>query len=50
MEWKESFRLGIAEIDAQHKELIKLLSQLQQAIQKGDGQKVYANTIRALVE
>lgn len=50
MQWSDSFNLGISSIDAQHRELVKLLNKLQLAMQKGDSQAAYANTIRALVE
>ncbi len=50
MQWDDRFTIGIASIDAQHREMIKLLNQLQSALKKGGDKKIFANTIRALVD
>ncbi len=50
MEWNDNFNIGVASIDAQHKELVYILKYLQKSIKGNQSQYVFANTIRALVE
>lgn len=39
MSWKDSYSVGIAEIDRQHKKLIDLINQLNNAMAAGKGKK-----------
>lgn len=41
LQWRDEFSVGIAEVDHEHRELIELISELQQELQTGsDTQKI----------
>lgn len=46
--WKNSFNIGILEIDAQHRELFSRLDTLEEAITKGKVKEVLLDTFRFL--
>lgn len=45
MRWNESFSVGVAEIDEQHKKLVEMLGNLLEEMKRGRGKDVMANTI-----
>ncbi|MEM2120048.1 MAG: bacteriohemerythrin [Archaeoglobaceae archaeon] len=45
MKWDDSFSIGIAEIDAQHKKLVEMLANLLEEMKRGQGKTVIAKTI-----
>lgn len=50
MEWHDSYCIGIEEIDNQHKELVAMVSRLQDTLVHGDINKEVANALRFLVD
>jgi hemerythrin len=46
--WKDSFKIGIREIDAQHHELFTRLDLLEHAIREGRGKEVIISTFQFL--
>jgi len=49
MTWKESYSVGIAEIDKQHKKLIELINTMHDAMAKGQGKAVVGKTLGDLI-
>ncbi len=47
--WKDSYSVGIAEIDTQHKGLIKLINDLHVAMQAGKAKEVLGSIIDELI-
>jgi len=47
--WNDSYSVGVAQLDTQHKKLISMLNDLQQAMQKGEGKNVMAGIIEQLI-
>jgi len=50
MQWDESLSVNVAEIDAQHKQLIAMLNDLYTAMHTGKGREVASKTIQGLVD
>ena len=50
MEWDDRLSVGVASIDDQHKQLIKLVNTLYQALQNGQGNEVLCQTYADLVD
>lgn len=50
MMWKESYRLGVEHIDAQHKKLFETAGELIQEIEGAQRPEVYKRTIKFLQE
>ena len=46
--WKDSFKIGIVEIDAQHRELFARLDNLETALRDGKGREVIFSTFHFL--
>jgi len=46
--WKDSFKIGIVEIDAQHRELFSRLDSLEEAIRTGHGREMVFTTFHFL--
>jgi len=46
--WKEAFKIGIVEIDAQHRELFSRLDKLENALRDGKGREVIFSTFHFL--
>lgn len=46
--WKDSFKIGIAEIDAQHRELFSRLDMLENALRDGKGKDIVFSTFHFL--
>jgi hemerythrin len=49
MEWSESLSVGVSEIDNQHKQLIKLINLLFDAMGKGQGKEILSKTLSELI-
>lgn len=50
IEWSDTLSVGVTEIDDQHKELIKMLNELNKAIHGGWGKEARKEVINKLVE
>ena len=50
MEWKEKYCIGIDPIDNQHKELIDIISKLEQSLTENKGERRFIETLRFLVD
>jgi hemerythrin len=50
MEWHDSYYIGIEKIDQQHKELVQMVSRLQETLLHGDIHKEIGNGLRFLVD
>ena len=50
MEWYESYCIGVASIDSQHKEMVRMVSRLQTTLVGGDINLEVANALRFLVD
>lgn len=50
IEWKQSYSVGIDEIDEQHKELIALINDLQEALDQSKGNEVISDIINKVVD
>ena len=48
-EWKPAYRIGHAEIDAQHQRLFQLASELHQAMAAGKGRRILESTLASLI-
>jgi len=48
LEWKDSLRVGIAEIDTQHQGLVETVNRLFDAMQSRQGRRQIAETLREL--
>jgi hemerythrin len=46
--WKDSFRIGIKEIDSQHRELFSRLDKLESALREGKGSEIIISTFHFL--
>src|SRR5271167_4548385 len=49
MAWKDSWIVGVQEIDAQHKNLVSLLNKLHQAMTQGEGKDALGSILDSLV-
>lgn len=49
MQWKDSYSVGVAEIDKQHKKLIDLINNLTQAMSQGKGKEAVNTVLGELV-
>lgn len=49
MKWNESFSVGVAEIDAQHRKLVEMLGNLLEEMKKGQGKAVLTKTIEDML-
>jgi hemerythrin len=49
MSWKDTYSVGIAEIDQQHKKLIELINQLNEAMTKGQGKTIAGKILGDLI-
>lgn len=47
--WKDEYGVGVATVDAQHKELIQMISQLHQAMMQGKAKDVLSGILDKLV-
>jgi hemerythrin len=50
IEWKDSFSVGIKEIDLQHQKLIGMINNLHDAMRQGKGKDVLGEIIKGLVD
>jgi len=48
IEWKDSLSVEVAEIDAQHKELVRMINELNDAMLEGKARDVLSNIIGGL--
>ena len=48
--WKDSYGIGVPEIDVQHRRLFALADELHEALNKGRGKDVLQEVLRRLVE
>lgn len=48
--WKEEYKIGIEEIDSQHKGLISLINKLYQAMREGKGRYIVHEILKNLIE
>ncbi len=46
--WREEYETGIAEIDRQHRQLVRILEDLHTAMSQNKGREVLGNTLRHL--
>jgi hemerythrin len=49
MQWNDSFSVGVSEIDAQHKNLVLYLNDLNFAMSQGKGKEVLKSLLTRLV-
>ena len=49
MTWKDTYSVGVAEIDQQHKKLIDLINQLDDAMSKGQGKTILEKILGDLI-
>ena len=49
IDWNESLSVGIASIDEQHKKLVKMINDLNEAMRSGRGKDVIGNILNDLV-
>ena len=49
MQWTAKLSVGVAAIDAEHKQLVKLLNELFDAMQDGQGRAVVGKTLAGLI-
>ena len=47
--WSESYSVGVAAIDDQHRQLFEILNKLDEAIEKSRGQRVLTQVLREMV-
>jgi hemerythrin-like metal-binding protein len=50
IEWDESYRIDIGEIDNQHKKLMQIMNDLHAAMRQGKGKQVIGDIISSLVD
>jgi len=50
MPWKDEYAVGIKQIDEQHKRLVRLLNELNQAMADGKGREVMTGILSQLVD
>jgi hemerythrin len=50
IEWKDSYSVGHAGMDQQHKKLVSLLNEFSQALSRGEGKTKLYETLMGLVE
>ncbi len=50
MEWNDSLAIGVAKIDTQHRKLVKMVGQLEQALGRGDALQEMGRIIKSLVD
>ena len=48
--WDESFSVGVSRIDEQHKKLVGMINELNEAMRKGQGKEVVGDIVKGLVE
>jgi len=49
MDWKDSYSVGMAQIDQQHKKLVELINTLHTAMSQGEGKAVVAKVLDELI-
>ena len=49
-EWKEEYAVGVAEIDRQHKELVRLVNEMHEAMAQGQGKVVLGDVLGKLID
>lgn len=49
-EWKKDYSVGVKKIDEQHKELVKHLNSLYQALQEGKGKEALGTVLDGLLQ
>lgn len=49
IQWKSEYETGIAKIDMQHKELIKMINELHEAMGAGKGKEVLGGLLERLI-
>ena len=47
--WSDSYSVGVASIDDQHRQLFEILNKLDEAIEKSRGQRVLTQVLREMV-
>lgn len=50
MKWKESLAIGVAKVDSQHQRLVNMITQLEQALGRGDALQEMGRIIKSVVE
>jgi hemerythrin len=50
LQWTESLRVGVADVDAQHRTLVELVIELHTAMLEGRGKDLLGSTIDALID
>ncbi|MCV6639141.1 bacteriohemerythrin [Candidatus Albibeggiatoa sp. nov. NOAA] len=50
MEWTEALQLGLADIDAQHKKLVDIINQLDDAINAGQDSQALGDILGSLLD
>jgi hemerythrin len=48
--WKDSYSIGVPDIDAQHRQLYKLADDLHQALNAGQGKDALAAVLKSLID
>lgn len=50
LEWSDELRVGVGDVDDQHKRLVAMVNDLHEAMQRGRGKDVLASTIAGLLD
>ena len=50
MEWNESYSVGVAVLDAEHRELVATVNELYEAMMKGKGKEVMGKTLERMMD
>ncbi len=50
IQWDDSLRVNIAEIDAQHRKLVGMINELNEAMRMGKGKEILGKTVQGLIE
>lgn len=50
LEWQDSFSVGIKEMDDQHKQLVKMINQLHEAMKEGKGSTEVVKIVGEMIE
>ncbi len=49
IQWNDSLSVGVAEIDSQHKRLVDMINELNEAMRRGEGKDVLGKVLNGLV-
>ena len=49
LRWRDDYSVNVSEIDNQHKKLFALINELRSAMERGQGWKMFGNTLEELV-